>query len=83
MAIDANVVVSKDVFVAELSDGRRIEDPDLHDMAQALCRAGVAANHLHFDWRAGAGMITAGRQVALSAELRLLERRVRDLPSAA
>jgi hypothetical protein len=83
MAVNANVVFCRDLFVAELSDGQRIERPDLHNMAKALCRAGVRASQLSFDWRTGAGMITAGKQVALSAELRLLEGVTADLPAAA
>jgi len=83
MALNANIGVFKDLFVAELSDGRRIEHPDLPDLAQALCRAGVTTNDLNFDWRAGTGMITAGRQVALSAAMRLMEGRPHGLSAAA
>lgn len=83
MIVDANVVFCRDGFVAELSNGQRIERPDLHNMAKALCGAGVRASHLNFDWRADAGMVTAGKQVALSAELRLLESRSVGLSAAA
>lgn len=83
MAVDANIVLCKDFFVAELSDGRRIERRELRLLAEELCRAGVKSSHLNFDWRAGAGMITAGRQVALSAELRQLENQPPGFPAAA
>lgn len=83
MTVSANVVACRDLFIAELSDGRRIERPDLHNMAQALYRAGVSARNLNFDWRADAGMVTAGKQAALSAELRLLGTRSASLSAAA
>lgn len=83
MAICANVVFCRDLFVAELSNGQRIERQDLHDLACALCRAGVKANQLSFEWHGGTCMMTAGKQVALSAELRQLERRAADLSAAA
>lgn len=83
MTISANVAYSKDVFVAELSNGQLIERSDLQDMALALSQAGVKAKSLNFDWRVGAGMVTAGKQVALKAELRLLENSIAELPAAA
>lgn len=83
MAIKANVVVRKDMFFAELSDGRQIERIDLRNMARALCMEGVKAEDLHFDWRADSGMLTCGRQVALIAELRSEERTFRNLLAAA
>lgn len=74
MAIHAVVSFFKKEFVAELSDGRRIGQPDFRKMAQALYCAGVLADDVSFEWRAGQRMITAGQQVALCAEMRQLTR---------
>ncbi|MDP3538141.1 MAG: hypothetical protein Q8S26_05500 [Azonexus sp.] len=73
MTLSAEIILSKDKFIADLSDGRRVEQPDFLKMAQALFQIGVRANHLYFDWRNGTKMITAGTQVAMVAEIRQLE----------
>lgn len=73
MSIQANIAFCKNAFIAVLSDGRRIEQPDFRDMAYALHCAGVRADHIQYDWQAGQRMITAGQQVALRAEMRRLE----------
>lgn len=73
MVIQANVTFFGNDFVATLSDGRRIEHADFHEMAQALHCAGVQANDVQYEWCAGQRMITAGQQVALRAEIRRLE----------
>lgn len=85
MAIHATVVLFKNQFVAELSDGRILELPDFQKMAEALHCAGVLADDVRFDWKAGQRMITAGQQVALCAEMRRLarERRAHVLSIAA
>jgi hypothetical protein len=73
MSVNAKILLRNEVFIAEISDGRRIEHPDFFDMAQALCGMGVRANRLQFDWRGGTKMITAGIQVAMMAEMRQRE----------
>lgn len=83
MAINATVAFFKNEFVATLSDGRRIEQSDLREMASALHRAGTHANEVEYEWRAGQRMITAGQQVALRAEIRRLEREFHGLSIAA
>ncbi len=57
-------------FVALLTDGRRIEQSSMSDMAIELHRSGVKASRIQYEWRAGQRMITAGQQVALRAALR-------------
>ncbi len=76
MTITASITLIKNEFVATLSDGRRFEKPDLHELAHALTRVGVHACDVQFEWNGSAGqrMITAGQQVALCAELRRQER---------
>ncbi len=76
MALTATVALFKNAFVAELSDGRHIEQPDWHGMAEALFCAGVGANCVSYEWHNGQRMITAGQQVALRAEIRRLGREV-------
>lgn len=80
MTTRATVTLFKNVFVAELSDGRNIENPDLREMARALYSAGVPAAAVEYDWRTGQRMITAGQQVAMRAEIRRLERNHAPLP---
>lgn len=74
MTINANVVLEKSEFVAELSDGRRFRQPGVKEMAGVLHGAGVLANNARCEWHAGHRMLTAGQQVALSAEMRRLEK---------
>lgn len=74
MTISATVAFSKNEFVAVLSDGRQLEQPEFREMAHALNCAGVHASEVQFEWQAGQRMITAGQQVALRAEMRRLER---------
>lgn len=72
MAITASVAFFKDEFVAVLSDARRIERHDWHELARALHDAGVQGNAIEYEWHAGQRMITAGQQVALRAEIQRL-----------
>lgn len=65
MVIYATVSFFKKEFVAELSDGRRVGQPDFRKMAEALFCAGVLADDVSFEWKAGQRMITAGQKVAL------------------
>lgn len=74
MGIKANIALLTDQFIATLSDGQRIEQSGLRKMADALHRAGVKANGVSYEWRAGLRMITAGQQVALRAAIRLHEK---------
>ena len=84
LAGHAKVSLIQNVFVATLSDGRCIEQPDTRHMAYALFRAGVLAEELKFEWRTGCRMLTAGQQIGLSSEMRRLEREGRhDLLIAA
>lgn len=83
MTISANVILFKDEFVAELNDGRRLEQSEIKSVALALYRAGVRAHRVHFEWRNGTCMITAGKQAALRAEINRLEREPRGLSVAA
>lgn len=73
MTTCATVAFFKNEFIATLSDGRHIEQPDLRAMAALLANAGVQANTVKFEWHAGQRMITAGQQAALCAELRRLK----------
>lgn len=70
MTITAIVSLFKNDFVAELSDGRRIERHDWREMADALFNAGVQASSVEYVWQAGQRMITAGQQVAMRSEIR-------------
>lgn len=72
MPTTAKIALSKNEFVAVLSDGRRIQQRDWHDLAEALFCAGVSARNVEYEWHAGQRMITAGQQVALRAEIRRL-----------
>ena len=83
MTISVNVAFYRNEFVATLSDGRQIAETEFRGMAEALHRAGVPADNVHYEWQAGQRMITAGQQVALRAEMRRLERENEDLPVAA
>jgi len=87
MTIEATVLLSKNEFIAELSDGRRINHADLRQMAGALHAAGIHSGNARCDWRAGHRMLTAGQQVALDAEMRRLEKQSvqvkRDAPARA
>ena len=74
MTISANVVLIAGQFIAELSDGREIRGHDCRELALSLCGAGVSGDALSYHWRTGLCMITAGRQAALCAEVRRLER---------
>ena len=83
MADHATVSLINDVFVARLDDGRRIKHAYLDEMACALSLSGVLASDVRFEWRAGLRMITAGQQVALSAEMRRLQHQICSLTIAA
>ncbi|MFN4325109.1 MAG: hypothetical protein ACK4FP_04370 [Azonexus sp.] len=76
MTITASITLIKNEFVATLSDGRRFEKPDMHELAHVLTRAGIHACDVQFEWNGSAGqrMITAGQQVAMRAEMRRQER---------
>lgn len=83
MSLSAEIFQNKDRFIAELSDGRRLEQPNYFRMAEALFQEGVKADHLCFDWRNGTRMITAGTQAALAAEIRQLGKASCNLSHAA
>ena len=80
MTIQANVLLCRNEFIAELSDGRKIEETDLRTFSQALHGAGVLAKDMHCDWRAGHRILTAGQQVAMKAEMRKLEQAAHGHP---
>ena len=65
MFISATVGAIGNLYVAKLSDGRIVEEPDLRGLATALNSAGVLSQELAFDWR-------AGQQVALRASMRVM-----------
>jgi len=73
MTMSANVVLEKNEFVAELSDGRRFRQGGLLEIAAVLHGVGVRAENARCEWHAGHRMLTAGQRVALNAELRRLE----------
>ena len=83
MKIQAIIVLIKNEYIAELSDGRQIRQPGFLAMAFALYSAGVMAKNTQFDWRAGHRIMTAGQQVALKAEIQRLEREHTELELAA
>jgi DNA-binding IclR family transcriptional regulator len=83
MTINASVVLEKNEFVADLSDGRQIRQSGVREIASALHRAGVLAQNAQCEWRAGHRMLTAGQQVALNAEMRRLEHLLPGIPMAA
>lgn len=72
MALQASIAHFKNQFVAQLNDGRSIEQPDFRSMAQALYGLGVVEADISFDWCPGQRMVTAGQQVALRAEMKRL-----------
>ncbi|MDR1969600.1 MAG: hypothetical protein LBQ32_13080 [Burkholderiaceae bacterium] len=74
MAIQAIVLLKKSEFLAELSDGRRLTHSELCGLAEAMHQAGVLAVDMRCEWRSGHRMLTAGQQVALSAEMFRLEK---------
>ena len=78
MTLSAEIISSNERFIADISDGRRLEHPDFSKMAKALFQIGVRANSICFDWRNGTKMITAGTRVAMMAELRQLESTYRN-----
>ena len=83
MTIQAIILLIKNEFIAELSDGRQIKQPEFRAMAFALYSAGVAAKNTQFKWRNGHRIMTAGQQVALTAEIVRLEREHTRLELAA
>lgn len=83
MMIDANVVLEKNEFVAELSDGRCFRQSGVEEMARALHDAGALAQNVRCEWHPGHRMLTAGQQVALTAEMRRLECLRHGMPLAA
>ena len=83
MTINASIVLEKSEFVAELSDGRQFRQAGVREMAGLLHGAGVLAQDAQYEWRAGHRMLTAGQQVALSAEMRRLEHLHPGMPLAA
>lgn len=72
MALQASIAHFKNQFVAQISDGRSIEQADFRGMAQALHALGVVEADISFDWCPGQRMVTAGQQVALRAEMKRL-----------
>ena len=83
MTIQAIILLIKNEFIAELSDGRQIRQPEFRAMAFALYSAGVTARNTQFEWRTGHRIMTAGQQVALTAEIVRLEREHTGLELAA
>jgi len=83
MSIQATVSCLKNQFIAVLSDGQQVERSDLHQLANALHRAGVKANSVQYEWHSGQRMITAGQQVAICAAIRDLEQQCGPLAIAA
>jgi hypothetical protein len=75
MAISAGVAGARDRYLATLSDGQRLERPNLRALAQALHGAGVTAGRVSSVRHPGQPIITAGQEVALVAEIRKLEDR--------
>jgi hypothetical protein len=75
MAISAGVAGARDCYLATLSDGQRLERPNIQSLAQALYGAGVSASRVSGVRQAGRPIITAGQEVALVAEIRKLEGR--------
>lgn len=73
MTISASVVLEKNEFVSELSDGRQFRQSGVQEMAGVLHGAGVLARDVQYEWHPGHRMLTAGQQVALTAEMRRLE----------
>lgn len=73
MALQASIAHFKNQFIAQLTDGRSLEQADFRAMAKALHHAGVTQGDISFDWCPGQRMVTAGQQVALRAELRRLD----------
>lgn len=73
MTIDASVVLEKNEFVAKLSDGRQFRQPEVREIAGVLHEAGVLSRDVQYEWHPGHRMLTAGQQVALTAEMRRLE----------
>ncbi len=74
MTIQAIVLLKRSEFLAELGDGRRLAHHELCGLAESMHRAGVLAADMRCEWRSGHRMLTAGQQVALSAEMLRLER---------
>lgn len=81
MTTTATVAFFKNEFVAELSNGQRLAQAELRDMAYALYCAGVHAGDIEFEWHAGQRMITAGQQAALRAEINRLQRKPGRTPN--
>ncbi len=74
MVSNATIALCKNLYIATLDDGRRIERADWHSLAEALFCAGVRSRNVSFEWHAGQRMITAGQKTALCAEIRRLGR---------
>lgn len=73
MNVTAQIRLGGIGFVAELSDGQRIERGTLDELTAALHAAGVTAETAHCgDWRDGGQILAAGQQIALKVELRRL-----------
>ena len=73
MSTQASIGLLQGRFIATLKDGRSIEQSDMHHLAYGLYQAGVKAKGIHYEWRPGQRMITAGQQVALCAAIRQQE----------
>lgn len=72
MALQASIAHFKNQFVAQLTDGRSLEQSDFRTMAKVLHQAGVNEIDISFNWCPGQRMVTAGQQVALRAEMKRL-----------
>lgn len=83
MSNRATITLVEHRYVAAVSDGRQLDRGDIHEMADALFRAGVSADDVRYEWGVGRRMMTSGQQVALRAEIRRLERESEGLFVAA
>lgn len=68
--ISAEIVLSGETFLAELSDGRFIASSLVESLARDLAIAGVRAEAVTFGWYPGVRMMTAGQKVAILSDLR-------------
>ena len=73
MVTQANIAFFKNEFIATLTDGQRIQQSNLHELADALYRAGVHAKGGQYEWHAGQRMRTPGKKEALRAAIRRKE----------
>lgn len=80
MSLNAKISLWGNRYIADLSDGRKLERQDLFQLAIAIYRTGVGANQIDFEWHGGTRMLTAGSKAALLAEVRELQNEYRNQP---